>query len=81
MKYLLVLVLLLTGCGQSAPTYEELKRFTTVCKNKERDLKELNQVQRIKNFPDNPDNLSEEDRKYNALLQDLIWWYSYRCEQ
>ena len=86
MKYHLLLSLFLSGCGIEAspkiPTYDELVAYPNNCANKVEQLKELHKIQEIKNFPQDPDNiLNEEDRAYNSRLKSTIWWYAYRCEK
>jgi hypothetical protein len=83
-KYLpLLAVMLLVGCDNSPPlpTYEQLKSYPVSCKLKDKQLPELVLIQKRKNFAVDPDSLTDEQRLYNASLKDLIWWYSYRCEQ
>jgi len=62
-------------------TYDELYNYPNNCELKVEQLKELQYVQRVKNF--NPDitQLSAEDRTYNSRLKATIWWYTYRCDQ
>ena len=62
-------------------TYEQLVDYTSDCSKKEEQLKELTEIQRIKNFDPDPDKLNPWDRAYNSRLKASIWWYAYRCEQ
>lgn len=83
MKYLIVLfVLILTACTDSASTmsYEQLVNYPSSCDKKESQLKELIQLQRSKNFAQDPDNLNESDRAYNSRLKATIWWYEWKCQ-
>lgn len=81
---LLVLALLLVGCKETSsrvPTYDELVNYPSQCAKADRQLRELKEIQRIKNFDQDPDNLAPADRAYNSRLKASIWWYSYRCEK
>ena len=78
----------LSGCGPSNKSerpsstvlsYQELVNFPTSCENKDPQLVQLQEIQRIKNFADDPDELNDEDHAYNGRLKATIWWYSYRC--
>jgi hypothetical protein len=87
-KYLLILaVAVLVGCSDARPanpmlTYEQLKSFQVDCEKKEEQLKQLNYIKARKNFPENPEDITDEmDRAYNSRLKATIWWYTYRCEQ
>jgi hypothetical protein len=82
-KYAPVLLFaLLMGCDSSPSpilSYEELKNYPTQCEKAEGQLKQLRQIQAMKNFDSDPDNLNEEDRLYNGRLKATIWWYAYEC--
>lgn len=84
MKRLIPFVfILLAGCGNSRtlPSYEELLNYPLSCNKKFEQFSELKNIQRIKNFSADLDSLSFDDRKYNALLKDHLWWFVYNCEQ
>jgi|LauGreDrversion4_2_1035121.scaffolds.fasta_scaffold100398_5 hypothetical protein len=84
MRFLIALVaVLVAGCGNSTslPTYEQLTKYPLSCKLKYEQFSELKNIQRIKNFAQDPDALSPEDRQYNALLKEHLWWFVYNCEQ
>jgi hypothetical protein len=81
---LLVLVLLLVGCNETSSrvlTYNELVSYPSQCAKANSQLRELKEIQRIKNFDQDPDKLNPADRAYNSRLKASIWWYAYRCEQ
>ncbi|CAB4126033.1 hypothetical protein UFOVP181_205 [uncultured Caudovirales phage] len=80
--YLVLLVLILTACGDagSVMSYEQLVNYPSSCDKKEAQLKELTQLQRSKNFPQDPDDLNESDRAYNSRLKATIWWYEWKCQ-
>jgi len=81
---LLVLVLLLVGCNETSSrvlTYDELVNYPSQCAKANSQLRELKEIQRIKNFDEDPDKLNPADRAYNSRLKASIWWYAYRCEQ
>ena len=83
MKFWLVLLaLLLTACTDSGSTmsYEQLVNYPSSCDKKETQLKELTQIQRSKNFAQDPDDLNESDRAYNSRLKATIWWYKWKCQ-
>ncbi len=67
--------------SQRVLTYQELVNYPTRCENKEQQLAQLYELQRIKNFGEDPDDLSEEDEAYNGRLKATIWWYAYRCAE
>jgi hypothetical protein len=74
------------GDSSSAPTahiltYQELVKYPTSCDRADEQLAELKQLQQIKNFAQDPDSLSEQDRAYNGRLKATIWWYSYECNK
>jgi hypothetical protein len=74
---------ILLGCDSqlsSMLSYDELKRFPVDCAKADQQLKQLRQIQLIKNFNSDPDNLNEEDRAYNSLLKATIWWFASECE-
>lgn len=84
MKHLLIIVaLVLTGCGDNTRilSYDELVRFRTSCTNQVAELKQLQAIQRFKNFAQDPDDLNEEDRAYNSRLKATIWSYSLECNR
>lgn len=90
MKYLVILVVMCVVIyGNAAPsgasnllTYDELVQFNPTCENKDAQLKQLNHIKTVKNFPADPDDIKNEmDRAYNSRLKATIWWYTYRCEQ
>lgn len=62
-------------------SYEELKNYPTQCEKADLQLQQLRQIQVLKNFDSDPDNLNEDDRKYNGRLKATIWWYVYQCEK
>jgi len=61
-------------------TYEQLVAYPVSCSEKEQQLAELKSIQKIKNFAEDPDDLNDNDRIYNARLKATIWWYAYRCQ-
>lgn len=83
MKFLIALVIvLLVGCsGKPLPTYAELKQYKLSCNLQDKQVAELERIQNIKRFSEDPDQLNEMDRKYNALLKEHLWWFVYNCEQ
>jgi hypothetical protein len=62
-------------------TYQQLVDYPVTCDLKDQQLTELQEVQRIKNFNPNSDELNEADYHYNSRLKATIWYYSYGCEQ
>ena len=80
-KLALLFVVLLSACSEGKPvlSYQQLVAYPKSCINKESQLKELRRIQEVKNFSDNPDDLSEEDRAYNSRLKSTIWWYTIKC--
>ncbi len=62
-------------------TYQELYDYPVDCSIKDRQLKELRELQNYLNFDPDPDHLGEFDRAYNSRLKSTIWWYAYRCNQ
>lgn len=82
MRFVLVVALLLAGCsGKPLPSYEELKKYPLSCKHQSEQLKELKSFQSRKNFSEDPELLNDEDRAYNALLHEHVWWFTYTCDQ
>ena len=84
MRFLILLLfILVTGCGNSAPlpTYEQLVNYPLSCKLKNEQFTELQRIRAKKNFSEDPDQLSAEDRQYNAVLKEHLWWFVYNCEQ
>jgi hypothetical protein len=84
MKFLIAFVIVLvTGCSNSAPlpTIEELINYPLSCKKKHEQYRHLADIQKRKNFSENPDNLSPQDRQYNSVLREHLWWFVYNCEQ
>ena len=84
----LVLVLLLAACdadrnysSQYLLTYDQLAHYPKSCAKATAQKEELRILSNLKNFSDDPEDLSEGDRKFNTKLKDTIWWYSYNCEQ
>jgi Tfp pilus assembly protein PilP len=81
---LVVLALLLAGCNETSSkvlTYDELVNYPSQCAKADAQLRELKEIQRVKNFDQDPDNLNPADRAYNSRLKASIWWYAYRCEK
>ena len=83
-----VLLILVSGCGPSSKnersnstvlSYQELVNYPTSCENKDSQLSQLHELQKLKNFADDPDELNDEDHAYNGRLKATSWWYSYRC--
>jgi hypothetical protein len=62
-------------------TYQQLYDYPSDCSKKDEQLKELLELQKLKNFDPDPDNLNPWDRAYNSRLKASIWWYEYRCNQ
>lgn len=60
-------------------SYQELRDLPMNCQHSEQQLVVLKNLQKLKKFNPNPDQLSEYDRSYNGLLKAKIWWYAYRC--
>lgn len=82
MKKLLILaVLLLPGCDGNTRmlTYDQLVNYPSDCSKAKVQLAELREIQRIKNFAQDPDDLNEYDRAYNSRLKATIWWYTWKC--
>jgi len=63
------------------PSLEELRSYPVDCKLKEKQLAQLRQIQKVKNFNSNPDTLDEYDRAYNSRLKSTIWWFYFGCEK
>ena len=62
-------------------TYQQLVDYPVDCDVKKEQLAELREVQRIKNFNPDSDELNEDDYHYNSRLKATIWYYSYGCEK
>jgi len=62
-------------------TYQQLVDYPVTCDLKDKQLAELQQVQRIKNFNPDSDELNEADYHYNSRLKATIWYYAYGCDQ
>ena len=60
---------------------EELRSYPVDCNLKEKQLAHLRQIQKIKKFNSNPDNLDDYDKAYNSRLKATIWWFYFGCEQ
>ena len=60
---------------------EELRSYPVDCKLKDKQLAQLRQIQKIKNFNSNPDALNDYDRAYNSRLKSTIWWFYFGCEK
>lgn len=60
---------------------EELRSYPVDCKLKDKQLAQLRQIQKIKNFTSDPDSLNEYDRAYNSRLKSTIWWFYFGCEK
>lgn len=67
--------------GLTVPTYEQLRDYPVDCKLKDSQLADLYRIQKIKNFAEDPDDLNDQDRQYNARLKATIWWFAYGCEK
>ena len=70
--------------AEAAPavlTYQQLLDYPVSCDLKDKQLAELQRIQRIKNFNPDSDELNEDDYHYNSRLKATIWYYSYGCEQ
>jgi len=70
-----------TSDASQIMSYDQLVKYQPSCELKDKQLAELHQLQKIKNFKSDPDDLSDADRAYNSRLKATIWWYSYRCKQ
>jgi hypothetical protein len=70
-----------SDAGARVLTYQELKNYPKDCSKADDQLKELREIQKIKNFDPNPDNLSSDDYLYNSRLKATIWWYAYTCDK
>lgn len=71
-----------SAATKSVLTYEQLRDYPVDCKFKEKQLAELKEIQRIKNFAEDPDLIVEDaDKQYNARLKATIWWFAYGCEK
>jgi hypothetical protein len=85
-KFLIpLLVSLLVGCSDAISTtvltYDQLVAYEPSCDKKDSQLKELRTIQKIKNFAQDPDELTEQNRAYNSRLKATIWWYAYECNK
>ena len=81
-KLLCIVAILLVGCdGLHIPTYEELRKFPKSCDKEEQQLAKLKRYQNVLNFSEDPDQLIEQDRAYNKLLKETIWWYATECHR
>lgn len=79
---ILFAAVLLAGCTDtSVMSYEQLVKYPVQCAKADEQLKELRNIQAIKNFDPDPDNLNEDDRAYNSRLKATIWWYAYSCNK
>jgi hypothetical protein len=80
-RFVAIVAIVLAGCSNepATPSYEELVKFKKSCTNQAAELKLLQHWQRAKNFAQDPDDLNEEDRKYNSQLKATIWWYAVEC--
>ena len=84
MKYVVLLAaVLLAGCNESnyVMTYEQLVNYPAQCAKADSQLRELRDLQKLKNFAEDPDDLNEADRAYNSRLKATIWWYAYKCDK
>lgn len=80
-KLLCIVALALVGCdGLHIPSYEELRNYPKSCAKEEKQLAELTRIQNVKNFP-SLEYINEEDRAYNKLLKESIWWYAMECHR
>jgi hypothetical protein len=84
----IAIALSVVGCYPAAAvaetkilSLEELRSYPVDCKLKEKQLAQLRQIQKIKNFNSNPDTLNEYDRAYNSRLKSTIWWFYFGCEK
>jgi hypothetical protein len=57
----------------------ELEHFQKDCKKADAQLADLQYSKEVKRLANDPDMLNAEDRKYNQVLKDTIWWYTYTC--
>jgi hypothetical protein len=60
---------------------EELRNYPVDCKLKEKQLAQLRQIQKIKKFNSDPDELNDLDKAYNSRLKATIWWFYFECEK
>jgi hypothetical protein len=58
---------------------EELRSYPVDCKLKEKQLSQLRQIQKIKKFNSDPDELNDLDKAYNSRLKATIWWFYFEC--
>jgi hypothetical protein len=61
-------------------SYEQLKNYPKDCSKLDVNLSNLKALQQSKGFNEDPDELTDEDRAYNALLKETIWWYRRECD-
>lgn len=80
-KLLCIAAFVITGCDSHILTYEELRKYPVSCAKEQKQLAELREIQAIKNFADDPDQLNEQDRAYNSRLKATIWWYGAECHR
>ena len=82
MKYLLPLILVLVGCGQSwsPPSFAVLKDYKVSCETSTSQIAYLNRIVAYKNFGSDPDLLNEQDREYNKFLKTKLWWFYQNCD-
>lgn len=78
----LIVAFALVGCG---PTYnpltlEQLEHYPLDCNKRDGQLKSLTDLQKYKNFAQDPDQLDEDSRAYNAALKKNIWWLRENCQ-
>jgi hypothetical protein len=62
-------------------TPAEIKTLKKSCKLADVQLEKLKYTQQYKSFGFDPDALNEQDRQYNALIKESIWWYAYTCNK
>ena len=60
-------------------SYDDLVKYPVSCSKADSQLSFLREVQQGKHFDQNPDKLSDTDRKYNSRLKATIWWFAYTC--
>ena len=87
MRYLLVMVLLLSGCGEAANitpykralTFDEIRQMQLSCTRRDEQLNLLRISKTIKGLDNEPDNLNDDDRAYNSRLKASMWWLEMNC--
>jgi hypothetical protein len=84
----IVVALILAGCYPAESfaqvkilSLEELRSYPVDCKLKEKQLAHLRQLQKIKKFNSDPDELNDLDKAYNSRLKSTIWWFYFGCEK